>query len=298
VEATSTNLDGAPIDDRRWDSLGRRRRLATWFLVALFVDLALHAPVLVESVQARGFSATSWRLPFLAVAICALLTPVVIVARTPDVWSARRSLLIGGLLIVAAELVSAAREGVLPIGWWLLGYDPSALNGLDLITSLQSFAEVLVGIAASLSIAFALVRTRTRPLAPSRGFALAVLLVLFAVGHLVHLLIQLHGAGGPVPAIWTLVLGLATVANFVQAAVILNGWLASGWPARAWRLAAAGTLVSLIVLTLGSALRLAGTPIDDPFAFLLWSGLAIPAVLMLVAFAEGLGASPVAAAEP
>lgn len=298
MEATRTTVDAAPIDDRPSDPIGRKRGLVTLFLVALAVDLALHAPEFFESVQTLGFSASSWRVPVLVGAICAVLTPVVIVARTRDIWSARRSLVVGGLLIAAAELVSAAQDGVRLIGRWLVGHDPAAFDGLDVISSYVSFAEVLVGIAASLSIAFALVMARKRPLASRRRFTLTALLVVFAVGYLVHLLIQLYGAGGPVPPIWTLVLGLAAGANFVQAAVILSGWLATDAPARAWRLAAVGTLLSLLVGTLGSALRFAGTPFDALLAVFLQSGFAIPAVLMLVAFAQGLGAPPTAEAQP
>lgn len=295
VEASITNLDGTPIENELWDPLRGRRRLVLAVLVVLVAELAIRTPFLAELVVVLGWSTVaSWQAPLIIAGMCALLTPVAIVARTPDAWMSHRVLLVAGLLVAGSELVSGLAADIWPLGTWLLGRDADTLERLRAITAAASAAQMLAGIAASLAVAFALARARTRTV-PGRGRAvLVVVLVLFAVAEVgqVAAPLSVSGGGPGLPMTTILLLVASAAAAFVRTAVTLAGWFAGEAPRRAWSLAAAGTLLSFLLLVLIATVGLLGamlTPVTTPVFLALSSASAVVSVLTLAAFADGLG---------
>jgi len=232
-----TNLDGTPIDDRPWNPLRGRWRILLLFFGALAADVAMRLAFLLMS----GRPPLTF-LPLMTAGwitgLCALLTPVAVVARTPDAWASHRPLLVGVLLVAAGELLSAANYGVFALNWWLL---PGGLLP-DLFDRLMygvSSAQSLVAIGASVLIGLALVRARSRPV-PRRGRLLIGVLVVFAAVRLFEL-----SGFGEVPVTAAL-LGLAILAGIYQMWATLAGWFAGESPRRPWALARARVILSIL----------------------------------------------------
>ena len=277
-----TNLDGTPIDDRPWNPLRGRWQLALLFSGALAADVAMRLAFLLMS---GGLPPTFLLLSTAGwiTGLCALLTPVAVVARTPDAWASRRPLLVGVLLLAAGELLSAANEGLFALNWWLLpgGVSPDLFRRLvDGVSSAQS----LVAIGASVLIGLALVRARSRPV-PRRGWLLiGGFLVVFAAVRLFAL--SGFGVAGPSLLMAAPLLGLATLAGMYQMWATLAGWFAGESPRRPWAVASTGVILSI----LASLLVFVQSAVRDStlvgFAVTSTAG----AILTLLAFADGLGA--------
>ena len=277
-----TNLDGTPIDDRPWNPLRGRWQLVLLFSGALAADVAMRFAFLVMS----GLPPLTF-LPLMTAGwitgLCALLTPVAVVARTPDAWASRRPLVVGALLLAAGELLSAANEGLFALNWWLLpgGVSPDLVRWL---VDGASWAELVVAIGASVLIGLALVRARSRPV-PRRGWLLiGGFLVVFAAVRLFAL--SGFGVAGPSLLMAAPLLGLATLAGMYQMWATLAGWFAGESPRRPWAVASTGVILSI----LASLLVFVQSAVRDStlvgFAVTSTAG----AILTLLAFADGLGA--------
>jgi len=276
-----TNLDGTPIDDRPWNPLRGRWRILLLFFGALAADVAMRlASLLMSGLPPLTF------LPLMTAGwitgLCALLTPVAVVARTPDAWASHRPLLVGVLLVATGELLSAANYGVFALNWWFL---PGGLLP-DLFDRLMygvSSAQSLVAIGASVLIGLALVKARSHPV-PRRGWLLigGVLVVCAAVR-----LFALSGFGVDGQSLLTAaLLGLATLAGIYQMSATLAGWFAGESPRRPWALASAGVILSILASLLLFVQPVVGDLALVGFAVAATAG----AILTLFAFADGLGA--------
>lgn len=273
-----TNLDGTPIDDRPWDPLRGHRRLLLLFLGALAADVSMQAAFVLMS---GGPPSTSLPLTFTSwiAGLCALLTPVAVVVRSPDAWTSRRPLLVGALLLAAGQLLSAAIEGLFALNWWLLpgGVSPDFFPGL---VEGASWAGHLAYIGASLLIGLALVRARSQPVPRHRWLIIgSVLVVVAALG------LSTLPAFDAVPVTAVLV-GLGTLAGIYQMSATLAGWFAGESPRRPWGLASAGVIFSILASLLYYAQPMPGDPVLVGLAVTATAG----AILTLLAFADGLGA--------
>lgn len=274
-----TNLDGTPLDVRPWSPLRGRGRLLLLFFGALAADVTMRLAFLLMSglppLTFLPLTTAGW-----ITGLCALLTPVAVVARTPDAWASCRPLLVGALLVATGELLSAANDSLWALNWWLLpgGLLPDLFGRL---VDSVSWAGLLVAIGASLLIGLTLVRVRSHPV-PRRGWLLVGgFLVLVAAIRLLAL-----SAFGGVPVTAAL-LGLATLAGIYQMWATLTGWFAGEWPRRPWTLASAGVALSI----LASLLFFVGPGIGELATLVGVAGMSSAgAILTLLAFADGLGA--------
>jgi len=273
-----TNLDGTPIDDRPWNPLRGHGRLMLLFFSALAADVSMHAAFLLMSGGPPTFlvlMTAGW-----IAGLCALLTPVAVVIRTPDAWASRRPLLVGALLLAASELLAAAYDGLFALNWGLLpgGISPDLFLGL---VDGVSRAGHLVSIGASLLIGLALVRARSQPVPKRRWLLIGSVLVVVSA-------VRLSGLSALTAVPVTAVLGgLATIAGIYPQWAMLAGWFARESPGRPWALASAGVLFTI----LASMLLFVGPRIGE-LATLIGFGVTsiAGAILTLLAFADGLGA--------
>jgi hypothetical protein len=271
------NLDGTPIDERPWNPLRGHGRLLLLSLGALAADVSMHAAFVFMS----GGAPSGWLLlttvSWIA-GLCALLTPVAVVIRTPDAWTSRRTLLVGALLLAAGQLLSAANEGLFALNWGLLpgGVSPDLFLGL---VDGVSWAGHLVSIGAPLLIGLALVRARSQPVPRSRRLFIGSVLVVVAAVRLSTLSVF---SAVPVTAV---LVGLGTLAGIFQMWATLAGWFAGESPRRPWALASAGVIFSILASLLYFVQPMPGDPLLVGYVVTAVAG----AILTLLAFADGLG---------
>jgi hypothetical protein len=276
--------DGPAIEVRGWNPLRGRGRLVAVFTIALAADFGMRFAF------DRMIGSPPWSFWVLTAAewiggLCALLIPVAVVVRTPNAWITRRPLLLGAMLVAAAELLAAAGEGSIALDWWLL---PSGIEPAVRFPLMQGiyWSERLVGITGAVLIGFALTQARTRPV-PRHAWPWigGCLLVALAVR-----LLAPGGAGVAGPAMLTAaLLGVGTLAGTYRLWAVLAGWFAGESPRRPWALASAGAVVSIVASVTWLAIidwNVGGEPAVI--------GVAVTAtaatILTLLAFADGLGA--------